>query len=120
MRRSQTPREAGSIRCSWVRFDASGDRAKARLYRPIGQVQNLVVKLYETCGRVGPGGVLTLHHLPFLNGDEVKVRVESAAETATPRAAFVFGLHTGLVTVSDDFDAAFLGQFNDGATRDAV
>jgi hypothetical protein len=66
------------------------------------------VKLYETSGRVGPGGVLILQHLPFPNGDEVKVRVESATETATPRAAFVFGLPTGLVTVSQDFDSALL------------
>ena len=87
------------------------ERAKVRLYRPAGPVQTYFVKLYETSGRVGSGGVLTLHHLPFPNGDEVKVRVESATETATPRAAFVFGLHTRLVTVSEDFDAALPDSF---------
>lgn len=74
-------------------------------------MQNFEVKLYETRGRVGPGGVLTLHHLPFLNGDEVQVRVESAAEMATPRTAFVFGLHTGLVTINEDFDGALPDSF---------
>ncbi len=93
----------------WKR--AGEGTAKARLYRPADPVQTCVVKLYETSGRVGPDGVLTLHHPPFPNGDEVKVRVESATETATPRASFVFGLHTGLVTVSEDFDAALPDSF---------
>ncbi len=69
------------------------------------------MKLYETSGRVGPGGVLILQHLPFPTGDEVKVRVESATETAGPRAAFIFGLHTGLVTVDQDFDAPLPNSF---------
>ncbi len=74
-------------------------------------MQTSGVKLYETSGRVGPDGVLILQHVPFPNGDEVRVRVESATETAATRAAFVFGLHTGLVTVSQDFDAALPASF---------
>ncbi len=84
---------------------------EARLYRPVGRVQHLLVKLYETTGRVGPGGVLTLSHLPFPSGDEVKVRIESAADLPIARAPFVFGLHAGLVTVHEDFDAPLPDSF---------
>ena len=86
-------------------------RLQAGLYRQAGQGQTARVKLFETSGRVGPGGVLTLHHLPFPNGDEVKVRVESTTEASSARAPFVFGLHAGLVTVSADFDAPLPDSF---------
>jgi len=69
------------------------------------------VKLYQATGRVGPGGELTLTDLPFSSGDEVKVRIESAADLPIARTPFVFGLHAGLVTVREDFDAPLTDSF---------
>ncbi len=66
---------------------------------------------YETTGRVGPDGLLTLSHLPFPIGQEVKVRIESDADMPIARAPFVFGLHTGLITVCEDFDAPLPDPF---------
>lgn len=83
----------------------------ARLYKTPLSMEIVAVKLFETSGRVGPDGVLTLHHLPFPSGDEVKVRVESTTLPPSPRAPFVFGLHTGLVTMSGDFDAPLPDSF---------
>ncbi len=74
-------------------------------------MQPLMVKLYETTGRVGPGGVLTLSHLPFSSGDEVKVRIESTPDSHIDPARFVFGLHARQVTVHKDFDAPLPDSF---------
>ncbi len=76
-------------------------------------MQTFIVKLHETqaSGRVGPGGVLSLHYLPFPSGDETPARVESASEPATPRTSFVLGIHTGLGTVSEEFDSASSKSF---------
>ncbi len=84
---------------------------EARLYRLVGPFQPIAVKLYETTGRVGPGGELTLTDLPFSSGDEVKVRIESVADLPIARTPFVFGLHAGLVTVHEDFDAPLPDSF---------
>jgi hypothetical protein len=69
------------------------------------------MKTFETDTKVGPGGVLTLEHLPFTDGQPVHVRVEikpDAPKAARPR---VLGLHQGSVWMSDDFDQPLPDSF---------
>lgn len=66
---------------------------------------------YETHAKVGPDGVLTLDHLPFANGQTVQVHVESVEASLPSPQPFQFGLHHGLVWMSDDFDAPLPDSF---------
>ena len=66
---------------------------------------------YEIAERVGPDGVLTLSHLPFPIGQEVNVCIGSTPDAPTALAPFAFGLHTGLITVCEDFDAPLPDPF---------
>jgi len=69
------------------------------------------VNAYETVAQIGSEGVLKLDHLPFPEGEAVKVRIEPSAERPLQRQPFVFGLHTGLVETSEDFDAPLPDSF---------
>jgi hypothetical protein len=66
---------------------------------------------YETITQIGSEGALKLEHLPFPEGEAVKVRIEPSAERGPQRKPFVFGLHAGLVETSEDFDAPLPDSF---------
>lgn len=59
---------------------------------------------YETNASIGPDGLLQLTQLPFPEGWTVHVKVESQPPPAKERKGFPFGLHAGMVEMSDDFN----------------
>ncbi|SKB06027.1 hypothetical protein SAMN02745166_04403 [Prosthecobacter debontii] len=72
---------------------------------------------YQTTAQVSPGGVVKLDHVPFPEGWMVNVSIVPT-EPKPLRAAFPFGLHAGMITMSDDFneplpDSFWLGEEND-------
>ena len=74
---------------------------------------------FEIKTTIGPGGALILDHLPFAPGQSVNVQVR-ASESASTRRPFVFGLHTGMIEISDDFDAPLPDSFWLGEAVDEV
>jgi hypothetical protein len=65
---------------------------------------------YEIEAQVGPDGAITLRSLPFAEGQHVRIQIEPAGKpiSSVPRA---FGLHSGAVWMSDDFDEPLPDSF---------
>ena len=62
------------------------------------------MQTFETTAHVGPNGRLMLENLPFEDGQDVRVRIEAKLPPTAKKPGFAFGLHAGLIEMSDDFN----------------
>lgn len=58
---------------------------------------------YQTIAQVSQGGVVKLDHVPFPDGWTVNVSIAPVEDTSK-RKPFAFGLHSGLISMADDFN----------------